>query len=80
MNLPSSLPCERWTVTALTQLVQLLSVMDLVTALLEMITSFVTALAQWIVSVLTGGSSFSLFVVMTLIVLILGKLRGDDRY
>lgn len=80
MNLPSSLPCERWTVTALTQLVQLLSVMDLVTALLEMITSFVTALAQWIVSVLTGGSHFSLFVVMTLIVLILGKLRGDDRY
>jgi len=54
--------------------------MDLVTALLEMITSFVTALAQWIVSVLTGGSPFSLFVVMTLIVLILGKLRGDDRY
>lgn len=80
MNLPSSLPCERWTVTALTQLVQLLSVMDLVTALLEMITSFVTALAQWIVSVLTGGSPFSLFVVMILIVLILGKLRGDDRY
>lgn len=80
MNLPSSLPCERWTVTALTQLVQLLSVMDLVTALLEMITSFVTALAQWIVSVLIGGSPFSLFVVMTLIVLILGKLRGDDRY
>ena len=80
MNLPSSLPCERWTVTALTQLVQLLSVMDLVTALLEMITSFVTALAQWIVSVLTGGSPFSLFVVKTLIVLILGKLRGDDRY
>lgn len=80
MNLPSSLPCERWTVTALTQLVQLLSVMDLVTALLEMITSFVTALAQWIVSVLTGDSPFSLFVVMTLIVLILGKLRGDDRY
>lgn len=80
MNLPSSLPCERWTVTALTQLVQLLSVMDLVTALLEMITSFVIALAQWIVSVLTGGSPFSLFVVMTLIVLILGKLRGDDRY
>lgn len=80
MNLPSSLPCERWTVTALTQLVQLLSVMDLVTALLEMITSFVTALAQWIVSVLTCGSPFSLFVVMTLIVLILGKLRGDDRY
>lgn len=80
MNLPSSLPCERWTVTALTQLVQLLSVMDLVTALLEMITSFVTALAQWIVIVLTGGSPFSLFVVMTLIVLILGKLRGDDRY
>lgn len=80
MNLPSSLPCERWTVTALTQLVQLLSVMDLVTALLEMITSFVTALAQWIVSVLTGCSPFSLFVVMTLIVLILGKLRGDDRY
>lgn len=80
MNLPSSLPCERWTVTALTQLVQLLSVMDLVTALLEMITSFVTALAQWIVSALTGGSPFSLFVVMTLIVLILGKLRGDDRY
>lgn len=80
MNLPSSLPCERWTVTALTQLVQLLSVMDLVTALLEMITSFVTALAQWIVSVLTGSSPFSLFVVMTLIVLILGKLRGDDRY
>ena len=58
--------------TALTQLVQLLSVMDLVTALLEMITSFVTALAQWIVSVLTGGSPFSLFVVMALIVLILG--------
>lgn len=80
MNLPSSLPCERWTVTALTQLVQLLSFMDLVTALLEMITSFVTALAQWIVSVLIGGSPFSLFVVMTLIVLILGKLRGDDRY
>lgn len=80
MNLPSSLPCERWTVTALTQLVQLLSVMDLVTALLEMITSFVTALAQWIVSVLTGGSPFSLFVVMILIVLILGKLRGDNRY
>lgn len=53
MNLPSSLPCERWTVTTL---------------------------AQWIVSVLTGGSPFSLFVVMTLIVLILGKLRGDDRY
>lgn len=66
--------------TALAQSVQLLSVMDLVTALLEMITSFVTALAQWIVSVLTGGSPFSLFVVMILIVLILGKLRGDDRY
>lgn len=80
MNLPSSLPCERWTVPALAQPVQLLSIMDLVAALLEMITSFVTALAQWIVSVLTGGSPFSLFVVMTLIVLILGKLRGDDRY
>lgn len=80
MNLPSSLPCERWTVTALAQSVQLLSIMDLVAALLEMITSFVTALAQWIVRVLTGGSPFSLFVVMTLIVLILGKLRGDDRY
>lgn len=80
MNLPSSLPCERWTVTALAQSVQLLSIMDLVAALLEMITSFVTALAQWIVSVLTGSSPFSLFVVITLIVLILGKLRGDDRY
>lgn len=66
--------------TALAKSVQLLSVMDLVAALLEMITSFVTALAQWIVSVLTSGSPFSLFVVMTLIVLILGKLRGDDRY
>lgn len=65
---------------ALAQSVQLLSIMDLMAALLEMITSFVTALAQWIVSVLTGGSPFSLFVVMTLIVLILGKLRGDDRY
>lgn len=66
--------------TALAQSVQLLSTMDLVAALLEMITNFVTALAQWIVSVLTGGSPFSLFVVMTLIVIILGKLRGDDRY
>lgn len=66
--------------TALAQSVQLLSTMDLVAALLEMITNFVTALAQWIVSVLTGGSPFSLFVVMILIVLILGKLRGDDRY
>lgn len=80
MNLPSSLPCERWTVTALAQSVKLLSIMDLVAALLEMITSFVIALAQWIVSILTGGSPFSLFVVITLIVLILGKLRGDDRY
>lgn len=80
MNLPSSLPCEMWTVTALAQSVKLLSIMDLVAALLEMITSFVIALAQWIVSVLTGGSPFSLFVVITLIVLILGKLRGDDRY
>lgn len=66
--------------TALAQSVQLLSTMDLGAALLEMITNFVTALAQWIVSVLTGGSPFSLFVVMTLIVIILGKLRGDDRY
>lgn len=66
---------------ALTQLVyQALSATDFISALAEMITNVVTYLAEWIVGLLTGGSPISLLVVLTLIVVILGKLRGDDRY
>lgn len=53
---------------------------DFISALAEMITNLVMSLAEWIVGLLTGGSPISLLVVITLIVLILGKLRGNDRY
>ena len=43
-------------------------------------TDFISALAEWVVGLLTGGSPMSLLVVITLIVLIFGKLRGNDRY
>ena len=51
-----------------------------ISALAEMITNLVMSLAEWVVGLLTGGSPISLLVVITLIVLILGKLRGNDRY
>ena len=53
---------------------------NLVMSLAEMITNLVMSLAEWVVGLLTGGSPISLLVVITLIVLILGKLRGNDRY
>ena len=43
-------------------------------------TNLVMSLAEWVVGLLTGSSPISLLVVITLIVLILGKLRGNDRY
>lgn len=57
-----------------------LSATDFISALAEMITNLVMSLAEWVVGLLTGGSPMSLLVVITLIVLILGKLRGNDRY
>ena len=57
-----------------------LSATDFISALVEMITNLVMSLAEWVVGLLTGGSPISLLVVITLIVLILGKLRGNDRY
>ena len=57
-----------------------LSATDFISALAEMITNLVMSLAEWVVGLLTGGSPISLLVVITLIVLILGKLRGNDRY
>ena len=53
---------------------------DFISALAEMITNLVMSLAEWVVGLLTGGSPMSLLVVITLIVLIFGKLRGNDRY
>lgn len=53
---------------------------DFISALAEMITNLVMSLAEWVVGLLTGGSPISLLVVITLIVLILGKLSGNDRY
>ena len=57
-----------------------LSATDFISALAEMITNLVMSLAEWVVGLLTGGSPISLLVVITLIVLILGKLSGNDRY
>lgn len=57
-----------------------LSATDFISALAEMITNLVMSLAEWVVGLLTGGSPISLLVVITLIVLIFGKLRGNDRY
>ena len=57
-----------------------LSATDFISALEEMITNLVMSLAEWVVGLLTGGSPMSLLVVITLIVLIFGKLRGNDRY
>lgn len=57
-----------------------LSATDFISALAEMITNLVMSLAEWVVGLLTGGSPMSLLVVITLIVLIFGKLRGNDRY
>ena len=57
-----------------------LSATDFISALAEMITNLVMSLAEWFIGLLTGGSPISLLVIVTLIVLILGKLRGDDRY
>ena len=57
-----------------------LSATDFISALAEMITNLVMSLAEWVVGLLTGGSPISLLVVITLIVLILGKLRGNDCY
>lgn len=57
-----------------------LSATDFISALAEMITNLVMSLAEWVAGLLTGGSPISLLVVITLIVLILGKLRGNDRY
>lgn len=70
-------------VLAVIQLVNhctVLSVTDFISALAEMITNLIMSLAEWVVGLLTGGSPMSLLVVITLIVLILGKLRGNDRY
>ena len=70
-------------VLAMIQLVNhcmVLSATDFISALAEMITNLVMYLAEWVVGLLTGGSPMSLLVVITLIVLILGKLRGNDRY
>lgn len=70
-------------VLAMIQLVNycmVLSATDFISALAEMITNLVMSLAEWVVGLLTGGSPISLLVVITLIVLILGKLRGNDRY
>ena len=70
-------------VLAVIQLVNhcmVLSATDSISALAEMITNLVMSLAEWVVGLLTGGSPISLLVVITLIVLILGKLRGNDRY
>ena len=70
-------------VLAVIQLVNycmVLSATDFISALAEMITNLVMSLAEWVVGLLTGGSPISLLVVLTLIVLILGKLRGNDRY
>lgn len=70
-------------VLAVIQLVNhymVLSATDFISALAEMITNLVMSLAEWVVGLLTGGSPISLLVVITLIVLILGKLRGNDRY
>ena len=70
-------------VLAVIQLVthcMVLSATDFISALAEMITNLVMSLAEWVVGLLTGGSPMSLLVVITLIVLILGKLRGNDRY
>ena len=61
-------------VLAVIQLVNhcmVLSATDFISALAEMITNLVMSLAEWVVGLL---------VVITLIVLILGKLRGNDRY
>lgn len=57
-----------------------LSATDFISALAEMVTNLVMSLAELVVGLLTGGSPISLLVVITLIVLILGKLRGNDRY
>ena len=57
-----------------------LSATDFISALAEMITNLVMSLAEWVVGLLTGGSPMSLLVVITLIVLIFGKLMGNDRY
>ena len=57
-----------------------LSATDFISALAEMITNLVMSLAEWVAGLLTGGSPMSLLVVITLIVLIFGKLRGNDRY
>lgn len=70
-------------VLAVIQLVNycmVLSATDFISALAEMITNLVMSLAEWVVGLLTGGSPISLLVVITLIVLILGKLRSNDRY
>lgn len=70
-------------VLAVIQLVNhfmVLSATDFISALAEMITNLVMSLAEWVVGLLTGGSPMSLLVVITLIVLIFGKLRGNDRY
>lgn len=70
-------------VLAVIQLVNhcmVLSATGFISALAEMITNLVMSLAEWVVGLLTGGSPISLLVVITLIVLILGKLRGNDRY
>ena len=70
-------------VLAVIQLVKhcmVLSATEFFSAVDEMITSLVMSLAEWVVGLLTGGSPISLLVVITLIVLILGKLRGNDRY
>ena len=70
-------------VLAVIQLVNhcmVLAATDFISALAEMITNLVMSLAEWVVGLLTGGSPMSLLVVITLIVLIFGKLRGNDRY
>lgn len=53
---------------------------QLVSSLANLITSLFESLMDFVIGLLTGGSPISLLVVLTLIVLILGKLRGDDRY
>lgn len=53
---------------------------QLVTLIANLITSLFESLVGFISGVLTGGSPISLLIVVTLIVVVLGKLRGDDRY
>lgn len=49
-------------------------------ALAQLLTSLIDYLINFITELLTGGSPISLLIVVTLIVLILGKIKGNDQY